>query len=61
MGNAECQGKRHEANDPSLKFRTPHSALPYAKARPGELERASMAKLAAAYSPTTSQSQYHRR
>ncbi len=32
-----------------------------AKARPGEPERASDAKLAAAYSPTTSQSQYHRR
>jgi len=25
--NAECKGKRREANDPSLKFRTPHSAF----------------------------------
>src|SRR5207244_829340 len=25
MRNAECKGKRREANDPSLKFRTPHS------------------------------------
>src|SRR5206468_5891621 len=24
MRNAECKGKRREANDPSLKFRTPH-------------------------------------
>ena len=48
-------------SDLSLKFRIPHSALSNAKARPGEPERASDAKLAAAYSPTTSQSQYHRR
>jgi DNA polymerase-4/protein ImuB len=27
MRNAECKGKRREANDPSLKFRTPHSAF----------------------------------
>jgi DNA polymerase-4/protein ImuB len=27
MGNAECKGKRREANDPSLKFRNPHSAF----------------------------------
>src|SRR2546421_1753536 len=27
MGNAECKGRRREANDPSLKFRNPHSAF----------------------------------
>ena len=27
MGNAECKDKRREANDPSLKFRNPHSAF----------------------------------
>src|SRR6266705_1772528 len=27
MRSAECKGKRREANDPSLKFRTPHSAF----------------------------------
>src|SRR3989449_444287 len=27
MRNAECKGKRREANDPSRKFRTPHSAF----------------------------------
>jgi len=27
MRNAECKGKRREANDPSLKFRIPHSAF----------------------------------
>src|SRR5439155_371858 len=27
MRNAECKGKRRDANDPSLKFRTPHSAF----------------------------------
>jgi len=27
MGNAECKGRRREANDPSLKFRNPQSAF----------------------------------
>src|SRR5213080_2437391 len=27
MRNAECKGRSREANDPSVKFRTPHSAL----------------------------------
>src|SRR5712692_2479008 len=61
MRNAEFQGEVRVGNDLPFSFRIPHSAFGTFEHKnpPGRTQAGFEEKLAAAYSPTTSQSQYH--